>query len=281
MLKFAANLSTMYTDLPFLDRFEAAAKDGFKGVEFLFPYAFPSHELAARLRVNGLQHVLFNAPPGGTNATLIQQAWDTGGRGLACVPNRDAEFKTGFNLALEYANALNCHQIHVMAGLIPPGFTRESVEPTYINNLRWACIQAAMHQITVLIEPINQRNMPGFFLNRQDHAHAILEQVNAPNLKVQMDLYHCQIVEGDVTMKIRQYLPTGQIGHFQIASIPDRHEPNTGELNYAYVLDELRKEIKKAKWTGWIGCEYTPQLGHQAGGTSAGLGWLKQALALV
>lgn len=265
MTRFAANLSMLYPELDFLDRFAAAAQDGFKAVEYLFPYAFESREIAARLKANGLQQVLFNAPPGD---------WDAGERGLACLPGREAEFRAGIGKALDYAAALDCPHVHVMAGLSPAGSERAALRPTYISQLRWAALEAAKQGVDVLIEPINTRDIPGFYLNRQDDAHAVLAEVGAPNLKVQMDLYHCQIVEGDLAMKIRQYLPSGNVGHIQIAGVPQRHEPDLGELNYPYlfsVLDELN-------YTGWVGCEYRPQTGMKPGGTSAGLGWLKPYL---
>jgi 2-dehydrotetronate isomerase len=273
MPQFAANLSMLYPELPFLDRFDAAAKDGFKAVEFLFPYAFAKNEVQARLRGNGLQQVLFNMPPGGTDGPSSVQAWDSGTRGTACLPGREAEFRAGVAMALDWALALDCPRIHAMAGLIPEGLEREAVQPTYIANLRWAAAEAAKAGLKLLIEPINTRDIPRFFLNRQDHAHEIIDLVGAPNLQVQMDLYHCQIVEGDVAMKIRKYLPTGRVGHFQLAGVPMRHEPDMGELNYPYlfsVIDEL-------KFDGWIGCEYRPSRGAVTGGTSAGLGWLRQA----
>ncbi len=269
MPQFAANLSMLYPELPFLDRFDAAAKDGFKAVEFLFPYAFDKTEVKARLRGNGLQQVLFNMPPGGTDGPSSVQAWDGGTRGTACLPGREAEFRAGVAMAIDWAQALDCPRIHAMAGLIPEGLERDAVQPTYIANLRWAAAEAAKAGLKLLIEPINTRDIPRFFLNRQDHAHEIIEEVGAPNLQVQMDLYHCQIVEGDVAMKIRKYLPTGRVGHFQLAGVPMRHEPDLGELNYPYlfsVIDEL-------KFDGWIGCEYRPSRGAVAGGTSAGLGW--------
>ena len=276
MPKFAANLSMLYSDLPFLDRFEAAAQDGFKAVEYLFPYAYPAPELAARLKANNLQQVLFNAPPGGTDTVSINQAWDVdGSKGTACIPGREAEFKAGVALALTYAEILNCPRIHLMAGLIPEGLMREDVQGTYISNLRWAAAEAAKAGLDVLMEPINTRDIPRFFLNRQDHAHEIIGLVSAPNLKVQMDLYHCQIVEGDVAMKIRKYLPTGNVGHFQIAGVPARHEPDVGELNYPYLFDVIDEVSTQCNWQGWIGCEYRPKRGGQPGGTSAGLGWLK------
>ena len=279
MPKFAANLSLMYTELPFLDRFEAAAKDGFEGVEYLFPYAFKPEELAARLKENHLKQVLFNAPPGGVEASTIAHAWDqSGDRGTACIPGREVEFRAGVSLALRYAQALDCPRIHLMAGLIPAGLQCQDVQPTYLANLRWAAQEAKEQGREVLIEPINTRDIPHFFLNRQDHAHEVVAEVGAPNLKVQMDLYHCQIVEGDVAMKIRKYLPLGAVGHFQIAGIPDRHEPDEGELNYRYLFRVIDEVAQQCGWDGWVGCEYRPKKGGQPGGTSAGLGWLREQL---
>ncbi len=265
MPRFAANLSMLYPELEFLDRFEAAAQDGFKAVEYLFPYAFESREIAERLKAHGLQQVLFNTPPGD---------WAAGERGLACLPGREAEFREGIGKALTYAAALNCPRLHVMAGSLPAGAARDAYYPTYISQLRWAALEAVKQGVDLLIEPINTRDIPGFFLNRQDQAHQVLADVGASNLKVQMDLYHCQIVEGDLAIKLRQYLPTGHVGHIQIAGVPQRHEPDLGELNYPYlfsVLDALG-------YTGWVGCEYRPNAGMQVGGTSSGLGWLKPYL---
>jgi hydroxypyruvate isomerase len=274
MPKFAANLSMMYTELPFLDRFEAAAQDGFEAVEYFFPYGYAAAELAARLTANGLQQVLFNAPPGGRDAASIAKAWEVdGARGTACIPGREAEFKAGVTLALTYAELLHCPRIHLMAGLIPEGLTREDVQVTYVNNLRWAADRAAIAGVQVLIEPINTRDMPRFFLNRQDHAHEIIGMAGAASLKVQMDLYHCQIVEGDVAMKIRKYLPTGNVGHIQIAGVPERHEPDVGELHYPYLFNVIDEVSAQCGWDGWVGCEYRPQKAGQPGGTSAGLGW--------
>ncbi|RKJ99546.1 2-oxo-tetronate isomerase [Alicycliphilus denitrificans] len=269
MPRFAANLSMLYNEHAFLDRFAAAAADGFKGVEYLFPYEFPAAEIARRLKDNGLAQVLFNAPPGD---------WAAGERGLACLPGREAEFRDGFARALDYAAALDCPRIHVMAGLVPAGQTREALRPTYIGNLRWAAEQAAKAGRNVLIEPINTRNIPGFFLNRQDDAHAIVQAVGAPNLQVQFDLYHCQIVEGDVAMKIRQYLPTGRVGHFQIAGVPERHEPDIGELNHPYLFSVIDEVAAQCGWQGWVGCEYLPARGAVPGGTTAGLGWARGLL---
>ncbi len=267
MPRFAANLSMLYPELDFLDRFEAAARDGFKAVEYLFPYAHPRAELAARLSANGLQQVLFNAPPGD---------WDAGERGLACIPGREAEFRSGIVQAIEYAAALDCPRIHAMAGKLPAGVAREAARACYVDNLRWAAAEAATAGRDLLIEPINTRDIPGFFLNRQDQAHEIVLEVGAANLKVQMDLYHCQIVEGDVAMKIRQYLPTGRVGHLQIAGVPERQEPDVGELHHRYLFQVIDEVAAACGWTGWVGCEYRPGRGAVPGGTSAGLGWRPQ-----
>ena len=278
MPKFAANLSMMYPELAFLDRFDAAAKDGFKAVEFLFPYAWDKAEIAARLQANGLKQVLFNMPPGGMDRDGFARAWEAGTRGTACLADHAQEFHHGVKVALEYAHALDCPRIHLMAGLVPQGMERADVQATYIDNLRWAANEASRSGLDVLIEPINTRDIPRFFLNRQDHAHDIIAAVGLRNLKVQMDLYHGQIVEGDVASKIRQYLPTGRVGHFQIAGVPERHEPDIGELNYPYLFNVIDEVSSACGWEGWIGCEYRPQRGAQPGGTSAGLSWLKSWL---
>ncbi len=260
MPRFAANLSLLYPEHNFLDRFAAAAADGFKAVEYLFPYAYAPKELAARLQAHGLQQVLFNAPPGD---------WDAGERGLACQPGREAEFRQGLTRALTYAGTLACPRIHVMAGVLPETGTLRDIYQTFVANLRWAAQTAAGHGVQVLIEPINPRDMPGYYLNRQDVAHQVLADVGEPNVKVQMDLYHCQIVEGDLAVKLRQYLPSGHVGHIQIAGVPERHEPDIGEVNCAYLLDL----IDELGYADWVGCEYRPQR-PGAGGTTAGLGWM-------
>lgn len=270
MPRFAANLTMLYNEHPFLDRFAAAAADGFTGVEYLFPYAFAARDIAQQLADNHLQQVLFNAPPGD---------WDAGERGLACLPGREAEFRSGFSTALAYAQALNCPRIHVMAGLAPVGADRAALQATYEANLAWAAEQAQGDGREVLIEPINTRDIPGFFLNRQDEAHATLARIGASNLKVQMDLYHCQIVEGDVAMKLRHYLPTGRVGHLQIAGVPMRHEPDVGELNHAYLFEVIDEVSAESGWSGWVGCEYRPARGVQRDATRAGLGWLKPFLS--
>jgi hydroxypyruvate isomerase len=268
MPRFAANLSMLYPEMDFLDRFEAAARDGFKAVEFLFPYAYEVGDIAARLKANGLQQVLFNGPPGN---------WDGGEKGLACLPGRESEFREGITTALRYADVLACPRLHVMAGMVPSGVERSSVRTTYVANMQWAAEQAAKQGVDVLIEPINTRDIPGFFVNRQDDAHALVQEIGAANAKVQMDLYHCQIVEGDVAMKIRKYLPTGRVAHFQIAGAPQRHEPDVGEMNYPYLFEVIDEVAAQCGWQGWVGCEYRPARGAVAGGTSAGLGWLNSA----
>jgi 2-dehydrotetronate isomerase len=265
MPRFAANLSLLYPELAFSARFAAAVQDGFKAVEYLFPYAYRATEIAAWLADNGLQQVLFNAPPGN---------WDAGERGIACLPHRVAEFRSGFLQALEYAAVLQCPRIHVMAGLAPLNAVSETLMATYQANLHWAAVEAASCGVSVMIEPINGRDMPRFFLQHQAVAHQIVKEIGAANLQVQMDLYHCQIVEGDVATKLRQYLPTGRVGHIQIAGVPERHEPDTGELHYPYLfnlLDELG-------YTGWVGCEYRPARGAVENGTRDGLGWITAAL---
>jgi 2-dehydrotetronate isomerase len=276
MPRFAANLSMLYAGMDFLDRFDAAAADGFEGVEFLFPYASEPAEIAARLRANGLAQVLFNSPPGGSDAQAIARAWEGGDKGTACVPGREAEFRRGFELALRYAQAIECPRVHVMAGVVPPGATTESVQPTYVENLRWAAREARKQGLAVMLEPINPRDVPGFFLNRQDHAHELVLEIGEDNVQVQMDLYHCQIVEGDVSTKIRQYLPTGRVGHFQVAGVPLRHEPDHGELNTSYLFEVIDEVAAGCGWEGWIGAEYRPRQGATAQGTRAGLGWFKR-----
>jgi len=261
MPRFAANLSTMFTEVAFLDRFGEAAHAGFRGVEFLFPYAFTAHEVADRARANGVEVVLFNAPPGD---------WDAGDRGLASMPGREHEFAAGIANALRYAKVLGTSRLHVMAGVLPPDADeaeRARRSRLYLRNLRVACEEAATVGVTILIEPLNPRDVPNYLISRQDEAHAVREAVGMPNLRVQMDLYHCQIVEGDLAEKVRRWLP--HVGHVQIANVPGRHEPDVGEINYAYLfklLDDLRYE-------GWVGCEYRP-----AKGTVEGLGWFYRLL---
>lgn len=258
MPRFAANLTMMYNEHAVLDRFAAAAQDGFKAVEFLFPYDFLATELKARLDTHGLTQVLFNAPPGD---------WAAGERGIASLPGREDEFRRSIDSALDYVRVLGNRTLHVMAGLIAQGQSRERHREVYLKNLAYAAKTLQAEGITLIIEPINTRDMPGFFLNRQDDAQAICAEVGATNLKVQFDCYHCQIVEGDLALKLQRDM--AGIGHIQIAGVPERHEPDIGELNYPYLF-EL---IDTLGYDGWIGCEYRPRAG-----TSAGLGWLKPYL---
>ncbi|MGO4613916.1 2-oxo-tetronate isomerase [Nocardia sp. 2YAB30] len=259
MPRFAANLSTMYTEHDFLDRFAAAAADGFEAVEYLFPYEYAATELRRRLEDHGLRQVLFNAPPG---------AWQAGDRGIAALPGREGQVRSGIGRALEYAAALDCPRVHVMAGLVRPNATPAQLaghRDTYLANLTWAAERAASAGVDILIEPINRRDMPGYFLTTQAEAHALLRDVGAANLKVQLDLYHCQIVEGDLTATLRRDIPTGGVGHLQVAGVPERHEPDRGELD----IHHLFRVIDDLGFDGWIGCEY-----HPLAETSAGLGWL-------
>ncbi len=255
MLKFSANLSFLYQDLAFLDRFKAAAADGFPAVEYLGPYAEPKEKVAETLKTNYLVQALFNVPSGD---------WAGGERGLGSLPDRVDEFRAGVATALDYAKALGCPKVNVLAGLTKPGDDLQQREDTFVENLKYAAPRFADAGVKLLIEPINTRDIPGFFLNRQDEAHAICRDAGATNLKVQMDLYHCQIVEGDLAMKIRQYMPG--VGHMQIAGVPERHEPDVGEVNYPFLFDL----IDELNFDGWIGCEYRPKAG-----TSEGLGWLR------
>lgn len=253
MPKFAANLSMMFTEHAFLDRFKAARAAGFVGVEYLFPYDFAANEIHAALEGAGLQQALFNAPPGD---------WEAGERGMASIPGREGEFQDAFGKALEYAKILKPDAIHIMAGIA----SGSSAEATYVDNLRWAAKHA--NGQALVIEPINSRDMPGYFLSTSDQAAAILETIGASNLKLQFDLYHAQIMEGDLTRRLEKLMP--QIGHIQIAGVPDRHEPDAGEFN----LPHLLLSLDRLAYSGWVGCEYRP-----AGKTEDGLGWFKSYAA--
>ena len=294
MTKFAANLSTLYQELPFLDRIQAAADDGFDAVECQLPYSVPADAIAAKLSACGLPMVLFNAPPGGVDAASIAHAWDVQGlRGLAALPGRQAEFKTGFALALRYAQTLGCPRLHVMAGMRPSGLATpsdefpEPLQRIYIDNLRWAAEQAAPLGVDVLIEPINgRRDMPGYLLQRQAQAHAVLSAVARPNARLQLDLYHCQMMDGDLAGHLRQAVDSGRLGHVQIAGSARRAEPDEGEVNHAHVLallDQLTQgdaARPALRWSGHVGCEYQPARGAVPRGTSDGLGWLRAWRAL-
>ncbi len=253
MPRFAANLSMMFTDVPFLERFGRAAAAGFEAVEFLFPYEHPPEAIAVELDRHGLTQALFNLPPGDFAA---------GERGIASLPGREAEFREGVETALRYAAATRCRTLHCMAGLLPRGADRAEHEAVYVENLRHAARRCAEAGVTLVIEPINTRDIPGYFLNYQHQARGILERVGEPNLKLQLDLYHCQIMEGDLARHIREFADI--TAHVQIAGVPERHEPDLGEVNYPYlfaVLDEVG-------YGGWVGCEYRPK-----GRTEDGLGW--------
>ncbi|GAB3448586.1 hydroxypyruvate isomerase [Massilia solisilvae] len=253
MPKLAANLSTLFNELSFLDRFGAARVAGFDAVEFLFPYAFEPEQIARRLERHQLQLVLHNLPPGN---------WAEGDRGMACDPRRIGEFQDSVALAIEYALELGVKQLHCMAGKVPPRVPRKRARTTYVNNLRFAARALGEHGLSLLIEPINDRDMPGYFLTGSAQAAGIIAEVDMPNVFMQYDIYHMQRMEGELADTIRKYLPL--IRHFQLADVPGRHEPGTGEINYAFLfrlLDELG-------YDGWIGCEYAPRAG-----TVEGLGW--------
>ncbi|MEC5215412.1 hydroxypyruvate isomerase [Actimicrobium sp. GrIS 1.19] len=257
MPKFAANLTMMFNEVAFPERFAAAAAAGFTAVEFLFPYDHPAQDVAAWLQHNALENVLFNLPPGD---------WAAGERGIAALPGREEEFEAGVALAIKYALALGTPRVHMMAGLVPAGADLGPHHDAYVRNLRHAAAAVGAHGLALLIEPINGRDMPGYFLASQRQAHALRLECGAPNVQVQMDFYHAQISEGDLATTLRKHIDA--IGHVQIASVPARNEPDDGEVNYPFLfrlLDELG-------YAGWIGCEYRPR-----GRTEDGLGWLAEA----
>ncbi|MBI1394837.1 MAG: hydroxypyruvate isomerase [Betaproteobacteria bacterium] len=258
MPKLNANLSMMFNEVPFLERFGAAARAGFRGVEFLFPYDFPADRIRAELEQHGLEMVLFNLPPGD---------WAAGDRGLACDPARFGEFQDSVGRALEYARVLGAKQLHVMAGLRPRGVSDDAMREAYIRSLRYAGEQTASHGITILIEAINTRDIPGFYLNTSRQAFDVMHYADVPNLAFQYDIYHMQIMEGDLAPTIEMNL--AKIGHMQLADTPGRHEPGTGEINYEFLFGH----IDRLGYQGWIGCEYRP-----AGKTEDGLGWARKYL---
>lgn len=259
MPRFAANLTMMFNEVPFLDRFEAAGRAGFQAVEFLFPYDHPPEEVAGRLRAAGLKSALFNLPPGD---------WAKGERGMAILPGREAEFRAGVTKAIEYATHLGCPQVHCMAGLIPAGVPAAALRDTYIANLKHAAAETAKAGLRLLIEPINPRDIPGYYLNTSKQGIEVMDAVGARNLFLQYDIYHMQIVEGDLAPTMERLLP--RIGHMQLADTPGRHEPGTGEINYPFLFGHL----DRIGYQGWIGCEYRP-----AGETVAGLGWARAYLS--
>jgi hydroxypyruvate isomerase len=253
MPRLCANLSMMFNEVPFLDRFEQAAKAGFDAVEFLFPYDHPAAEIRKRLDGNGLKQVLFNGPPGD---------WSAGERGIACLPGRVQEFRDGIGRALDYAAALNCKLVHVMAGLAPAGTSPVTLSAIYAANLAWAAERAAAGGVLAVIEPINQRDIPGYLLKTQEEGAALVEAIGRDRLGLQFDIYHCQIAQGDLTRRMEALMPL--IAHMQLADVPKRNEPGTGEINWEFVF----RRIDELGYKGWIGCEYRP-----AGNTLEGLAW--------
>jgi hydroxypyruvate isomerase len=253
---FAANLSMMFQEVEFLDRFGAAAKAGFRGVEFLFPYDFKAADIADRLKTHKLTQALFNTPPGN---------WGAGERGLAALPGRESEFRDGVARAIDYAKATDCRTIHTMAGLWPAGKSKAEGEAVYVDNVRYAADLAKKDGITVVIEPINTRDIPGYFLNTTTEGIGILDRVARDNARLQLDLYHCQIMEGDLAERTKRLMP--RVSHVQIAGNPGRHEPDIGEVNYPFLYDLL----DELGYKGWVGCEYRPK-----GATLAGLGWARK-----
>jgi len=255
---FNANLSMMFTEIDFLERFGAAAKAGFPGVEFLFPYEYPAARIKEQLDKHKLKMVLFNMPPGD---------WAAGDRGIACDPARINQFQENVGKAVEYAQALGCGMIHCMAGLKPRGVSEEKMRETYIANLQFAGKELAKFNMKVLIEAINTRDIPGFYLNYSRQAFDIMHYANVPNLLFQYDIYHMQIMEGDLAPTVEKNL--AKIGHMQLAGTPGRHEPSTGEINYPFLFGFF----DRIGYKGWIGCEYRP-----ATRTEEGLGWLRPYL---
>jgi hydroxypyruvate isomerase len=253
MPRLAANLTMLFGEVDFLERFEAAAAAGFSAVEYLFPYAYEPQALKAKLRDHGLEQVLHNLPAGN---------WASGERGIACLPDRVDEFKSGVAQAIKYATALDCERVNCLAGILPPAVDAADARDTLVRNLRYAATLLESAGITLLIEPINTRDIPGFFLSGTDQALEIIDAVGSDNLQLQYDIYHMEIMEGAVAATIERLLP--RIGHIQLADVPGRHEPGTGDIDF----NELLPHIDRLGYDGWIGCEYVP-----AAGTVAGLAW--------
>ena len=260
MPRFAANLTMLFTEHQFLDRFEQAAQAGFKAVEFLFPYAHTAEEIKQRLDANGLTLVLHNLPAGD---------WDAGERGIACLPDRVNEFRAGVQRAIAYATALGVPKLNCLVGKIPAGVPTEVLRQTLVDNLRFAAAALGKAGLKLLIEPVNTFDIPGFYLSNTAQAVSILVEVGAENAFVQYDIYHAQRMEGELAATMEKYL--SRIGHIQLADNPGRNEPGTGEINYPFLFAHL----DRIGYSGWIGCEYKPVDG-KAGGTVAGLGWLQR-----
>ena len=259
MPKLCANLTLLYNEVPFLERFRAAAQSGFAGVEYLFPYAYPCELLTDLLGENGLVQILHNLPAGD---------WEHGDRGIACLPDRVGEFQESVGRAIEYASALGCKQVNCLAGIAPESMPRERAAETFVDNLKFAAPRFKSAGIKLLIEAINTRDIPGFFLTSTRQSLDVIAAVGSDNLFVQYDIYHMQIMEGDLARTIEANLP--MIPHMQLADNPGRNEPGTGEINYSFLLDF----IDRIGYTGWIGCEYKPKTT-----TVEGLGWAKRYLA--
>ncbi|WP_431095936.1 hydroxypyruvate isomerase [Polaromonas aquatica] len=259
MPRFAANLTMLFNEVPFLDRFEAASRAGFEAVEFLFPYAYDAGDIRQRLEAHNLKLVLHNLPAGD---------WDAGERGIACLPRRVDEFRAGVAKAVAYAEALGVGQLNCLAGKAPPDMDGALLRRTFIANLRYAAAELKKSGLKLLIEPINTFDIPGFYLNRTAQAITILDEVGADNAFVQYDLYHAQRMEGELAATLQKYLH--RIGHVQLADNPGRNEPGTGEMNYSFLFAHL----DRLGYKGWVGCEYKP-----ATTTEAGLGWCCQHLA--
>jgi hydroxypyruvate isomerase len=255
MIRFSANLTMLFADVDFLDRFERAAKAGFKAVEYMFPYPYKKEDLTERLQKYGLQQVLFNLPAGD---------WAAGERGLACLPGREEEFRNGVELAIEYAKALGCPLVNCLVGKSPAEAPPEKVRRGLVENLRFAAATLEKEGLRLLIEPLNPLDVPGFYLCGTRNALKLMEEVGHPNLRLQYDVYHMQIAEGNLLRTIQANL--SRIAHIQIADNPGRNEPGTGEINYPNIFGFL----DKTGYTGWIGCEYNP-----LGKTEEGLGWMK------
>lgn len=256
MPKFAANLSMLFTEVDFLQRFEQAAQAGFQGVEYLFPYDFEASTIKGVLESNNLKQVLFNLPAGD---------WQAGDRGIAVDPNRVEEFQQGVTKAIQYAKALDCNQVNCLAGIVPDGVTAQQAEETFVSNLRFAAGALKENGISLIIEAINTRDIPGFFLTNTKQALDVIEKVDSDNLNFQYDIYHMQIMEGDLAPTLSEHL--SQIQHVQLADNPGRHEPGTGEINYPFLFNHL----DSIGYDGWIGCEYKPKTT-----TQEGLIWLKE-----
>jgi hydroxypyruvate isomerase len=260
MPRFAANISTLYPEHAIVDRVAAAARDGFAAVEVQGPYAMQAGDFARALHDAAVELVLMNAPQGD---------FDAGERGLAALPGRESDFDASIAVAVDYARTVGAPRVHVMAGK-PPANAGEEARRVFVRNLGHACAAFAPHGIDVMIEPINTRDMPGYFLTTPEQAITLIAEVGAANLALQFDVYHAQIMVGDVTTRLRRYLP--HVGHVQIAGVPERHEPDTGEVNYPHVF----RTLDRLGYAGWVGCEYRPSRGAAPGGTTAGLGWMRR-----